>query len=382
MLTVRGLERHSDFEVDLVTGPALGPEGELLEEVRRLGVSPVLIPSLRREIRPSRELRSLKRLVRLFREGSYDIVHTHSSKAGILGRWAARMAGVPWIVHTIHGLPFHPYQSLWRRVLYRGLERGAGRISHVIYTVCDRMAQKAFRAGVRPMGGFETVYSGMELSPFLEVPPVDSPDARAAKREWGLEPDTFVFGKIARLFHLKGHRYCLKAFREVALQHPEARLLLIGDGVLRDRLERQAQRLGIRGRVTFAGLIPYRRIPRALAGMDALVHASLREGLARVIPQAQAAGRPVVSYNIDGAPEAISHGESGLLVPPESVSELSRSMRRLMEDDELRRRLTRRGRDWVRPRFDWRHMVERLQRSYRHLVGTGTARVPVRFQGR
>lgn len=381
LLTVRGLHEDPDFEVDLVTGPALGPEGELLEEARAFGINPILVPSLRREIRPRLELRSLRRLYRIFRSSSYDIVHTHSSKAGILGRWAARMAGVPWIVHTIHGLPFHPYQSVWKRGFYRSLERAAGRVTHVIYTVCDRMAEKAARAGVRPMGGFETVYSGMELEPFLDVPPVDSGDARDRKREWGFSPDTFVFGKIARLFRLKGHRYCLRAFREVARTHPEARLLLVGDGVLRDRLERRAEELGIRDRITFAGLIPYRRIPEALGAMDALVHASLREGLARVIPQAQAAGRPVVSYNIDGAPEAISHGESGLLVSPKSVSGLVRAMRRLVENDDLRKKIVRRGREWVQPRFDWHHMVERLRRSYRHLLSTGSARVPVRFDG-
>ncbi len=380
-LTVRGLHEDSDFQVDLVTGPALGPEGELLEEARGFGVNPVLVPPLRRAIRPWLELKSFRRLYRLFRSSSYDIVHTHSSKAGILGRWAARLAGVPWIVHTVHGLPFHRYQPPWKRSFYRSLERAAGGVTHVIYTVCDRMAEKASRAGVRPMGGFETVYSGMELKPFLQVPPVDSEEAHELKREWGFSSDTFVIGKIARLFRLKGHRYCLRAFRAVSETHPEARLLLVGDGVLREDLERQALKLGIRDRVTFAGLIPYRRIPEALGAMDALVHASLREGLARVIPQAQAAGRPVVSYNIDGAPEAISHGESGLLVPPKSVSGLAGSMRRVIEDDALRNRIIDRGREWVHPRFDWRHMVQRLKRSYRHLLSTGSARDPVRVEG-
>ena len=144
--------------------------------------------------------------------------------------------------------------------------------------------------------------------------------------------------------------------------------MLVGNGILREDLEEQARRLGIREKIIFTGLVAYERIPDMLGAMDALVHTSLREGLPRVIPQAQAAGRPVVSYDVDGAPEAIEDGETGFLVPPESIDELAEKMRRLVTEPERRQRMVRGGRDWVQPKYDWKHMVSEIKSDYRELV--------------
>lgn len=367
-MTVRGLHEDPDYDVRLVTGPAEGPEGELIEDARSFGIEPVLIEELERNISPRDDLVAFYRLYRYFSERNFRIVHTHSSKAGILGRWAAFLAGVPYVVHTIHGLPFHRYQSPWRYELFRFLEVATATFTDQIQTVCDRMAEKATTAGVTPRTGYRTVYSGMELDPFLEVPATGSGEAHELREEIGFEPDHFVFGKIARLFHLKGHKYCLRAFRKVVESHPEARLMLVGNGILREDLEEQARSLGIRDRIVFTGLVPYQKIPDMLGAMDALVHTSLREGLARVIPQAQAAGRPVISYAIDGAPEAIEDGETGFLVPPESVDPLADRMKEFIENPDLRNRMVEQARDWVQPRFQWRHMVSEIQSAYRDLT--------------
>lgn len=367
LLTVRGLHEDPDFDVDLVTGPALGPEGELIEQAREFGVDPVIISEMRREIDPVRDLKTFVRLYELFREKDYDLVHTHSSKAGILGRWAARLAGVPWIFHTIHGLPYHRYQPTWKYELFRTLERATATVTHEIQAVCDRMIEKAIDAGVKPIKGWRTVYSGMELDPFLEVPPVGSPEAVELKEEWGFDEGDFVFGKIARLFHLKGHRYCLSAFEQVARKHEHVRLLLVGDGILRDQLEATIEAMGLTDRVVFSGLVPYQKIPDMLGAMDALVHTSLREGLARVIPQAQASGRPAISYDVDGAPEAIEHRESGMLVPPKSISTLVDALNEIVEKEDLRERIVKNAREWVTPRFHWQHMASEVKKSYREL---------------
>ena len=367
LLTARGLNRDSDFDVDLVTGPALGPEGELIGQAREFGLEPVIIDSLRRAIDPPRDIRALLELRRFFRQNQYDLVHTHSSKAGILGRWAAREAGVPWIFHTIHGLPFHEYQPRAEYELYRQLERMAATITHEIQTVCDRMAEKASHAGLQPIGGFRTVYSGMELEPFLDVPPASSEKTVALREEWGIREKDFVFGKIARLFHLKGHRYSLKAFARIAERYDSVKLFLVGDGILREQLELLCEQLGIRKRVIFAGLVPYQQIPEMLTIMNVLVHTSLREGLARVIPQAQAAGRPVISYDIDGAPEAIEQERTGLLVPPKTIQPLVTAMERMLKDQNLRQTIINHGRSWVTPRFRWEFMVESVKDSYRAL---------------
>lgn len=368
LLTVRGLHEDPDYDVELVTGPAEGPEGELLEDARSFGIEPVLIEPLKRNISPGQDFKAFLELYRYLSNHSFDLVHTHSSKAGILGRWAAYLAGVPYVVHTIHGLPFHRYQARWRYELFRFLEVATASITDRIQTVCDRMAQQASDAGVSPREGFRTVYSGMNLDPFLRVPPVETEEAASLKEDIGFEEEHFVFGKIARLFHLKGHKYCLRAFRDVAEAVPEARLMLVGNGILREELEDQAHSLGIRERIVFTGLVPYEKIPKMLGAMDALVHTSLREGLPRVIPQAQAAGRPVVSYDVDGAPEAIDDGETGFLVPPESIGELAEKMKRLVAEPELRKRMIRGGRDWVQPKYDWKHMVSEIRSDYEDLV--------------
>lgn len=368
LLTVRGLDRDPRFDVTLVTGPAEGPEGELLEEARTFGIEPVVIRELKRNIEPVNDIIAFLKLCEFLSESSFQIVHTHSSKAGILARWAAFLTGVPFVFHTIHGLPFHRYQSSWRYWLFRLLEVSTSRITDRIQTVCDRMAEKAREAGVLPEAGFRTVYSGMELDPFLNVPSVGSREATKLKEEHDFKGDNFVFGKIARLFHLKGHHYCLEAFRKVHENYPHARLLLVGNGILRDQLEERCKTLGIRKSVKFTGLVPYWRIPDLLGAMDALVHTSLREGLARVIPQAQAAGRPVISYAIDGAPEAIEDSRTGFLVPPREIDLLSEKMGELIQDPSLREEMTRAAKQRVKPRFDWRRMVSEIKDDYEKMT--------------
>jgi glycosyltransferase involved in cell wall biosynthesis len=364
LYTVRGLHDDPAYSVKLVTGPAEGPEGELLEDARTHGIEPIILHSLKRNIDPMKDLQAFFELYRYFCSHDFDMVHTHSSKAGILGRWAAYFAGVPHVLHTIHGLPFHRYQSRWRYGLFRLLEVATGAITEEILTVCDKMAEKASAAGVNPGAGFTTVYSGMDLDPFLDVPDLGSKEALRRKQAAGFDSDTFVFGKIARLFHLKGHKYALRAFSQVREQFPKARLMLVGNGILRDQLEDQCKNLGIRDDVRFMGLVPYQEIPDMLAAMDCLIHTSLREGLARVIPQAQAAGRPAISYDIDGAPEAIDDGETGFLVEPEAVDPFAEKMIEILRNSELRERMIDRARDWVQPKFDWRYMVSEIKSVY------------------
>jgi glycosyltransferase involved in cell wall biosynthesis len=367
LLTVRGLHEDPEYQVDLVTGPALGPEGELIAEAKSLGIETHILPSLRREINPFREIKAFWKIYRHIKRGNYDIVHTHSSKAGILGRWAAWLAGVPAIVHTIHGLPFHEYQSKPEYLLYSGLERITGRITDQIQTVCDRMAEKASAVGVKPKHGYKTVYSGMKLDKFLAVPPAGSDEALEIKKGWGFGAENFVFVKVARLFHLKGHKYCIRAFEQVARQLPGVRLLLVGDGILREELEELCEELSVRDKVNFAGLIPYHEIPTALAASDCLIHTSLREGLPRVIPQAQAAGRPVISFDIDGAPEAITDRESGILISPGETEQLAEAMFEVCGDKNFRGEMVRHARSWVTPKFDWRHMVSEIKKCYKQL---------------
>jgi glycosyltransferase involved in cell wall biosynthesis len=364
LLTCRGLHEHPDYDVTLVTGPAIGPEGELLGEAERLGLRVVLVPEMRRAIHPWRDWRSVRALRRIFREEQPRIVHTHSSKAGILGRYAARRERVPVVLHTIHGLPFHPYESGWRNALYVRLERRAARWSDRIVCVADAMTDQAVAAGVADRSKFLTIYSGMDTESFLE----SGAQRLAMRRQLGIEDDHFVIGKVARLFELKGHEHVLEAAPRILAEHPNARFLFVGDGILRRKLEDAAERLGVRDKVVFAGLVPASAVPGYLAAMDALVHASLREGLARVLPQALLCGKPVVSFDVDGAREVVIDGETGRLVPPKSVDGLVAALGDLIAHPHHAAAMAQRGRALCRERFPWRTMVEQLDAVYRKLV--------------
>lgn len=364
LLTVEGLLARG-HEVALVTGPAIGPEGDLIHRAERHHVPLVIVKSMRRAINPVLDSLAFLKLVRLMRRMNPDVVHTHSSKAGILGRLAARRCGVPVVVHTIHGLPFHPYQNFLVNRLYVFLERRCARYSTRIVSVADAMTRQALAAGVGHPDQFVTVYSGMEVEPFLEA----RTHRARVRAELGIEPDELVVGKIARLSDLKGHTYLFQAVPEVLKRFPRTRFLLVGDGWLRGELEEDAHRLGIFDRLIFTGLVPPARIPELIGAMDVVVHTSLREGLARVLPQALIAGVPVVSYDVDGAAEVVLEGQTGFLVPPTSIKPLAEALIRLLDSPELRERFGRRGQDLVTDRFRAETMVRRIEEVYRETMG-------------
>jgi len=220
---------------------------------------------------------------------------------------------------------------------------------------------------------FITIYSGMELDEFLSTT-----EAESLKRELKIGEGELIVGKIARLFELKGHRFLLKSAKEVISKVPNVKFLFIGDGILKDELKKQASSLGIENHVIFTGLVPPNRIPEYLSIMDVVVHTSLREGLARVIPQAFASSKPIVSFTIDGAEEIIEDGKNGFLIPPPIVSEqnwelynsqeLTSTILRLLTNKDLRKRMGQEGKKTVDPIFRDDYMVERIDEVYRELL--------------
>jgi glycosyltransferase involved in cell wall biosynthesis len=246
--------------------------------------------------------------------------------------------------------------------------------------VADAMTAQALAAGVGRREQFLTIYSGMDTEPFLAVATSGSPVEPSANEPFaattrpamrarlGFADDHFVIGKVARLFELKGYEYVLEAAPRILAAHPNVRFLFVGDGILRGRFEREAERLGIRDRIVFAGLVPAREVPSYLSAMDALVHASLREGLARVLPQALLAGKPVVSFDVDGAREVVIPGETGWLVPPKSVDGLVDALVDIIAQPERGAAMANRGRENCRQRFAWQQMVAALDQLYRQLL--------------
>jgi len=319
LLTCREQARLS-HEVTLLTGLPEGPEGSLIDEALHLPIRTVLVPPLVREVDPWHDLEAYLDLAKHFRDIHPDVVHTHSSKAGILGRRAARRSGVPCIVHTIHGLPFDEYQGRLANFAYRTSERMAARWSHRLIAVSADMADRAAAAGLAPRGQIAVVYSALDADRFSAA----SGERDAVRQAWGVGPDDFVFLKVARLSRMKGYEMLLPAFAEVARRRAGVRLVVAGSGILRPALEALAARLGVAERVKFLGLVAAERIPALVWASDAVVHAGLREGLARVLPQAGLCRRPAVAYDIGGAREVLRDGENGFLLPAPSRRDVAR----------------------------------------------------------
>ena len=362
ILTCEGLAARG-HDVTLVTGPALGPEGELMTRARRGAYRLIVLESLRREIHPWRDLEAYRDIVSVLREVHPQVMHSHSSKAGIIARRATAKVGEMKIVHTIHGLPFHPYQPRWRNWLYTTLERSAAARSDAIISVAEAMTAAALAAGVGRAGQFETIYSGMEVAPFLEA----GAGGTALRTELNLPADAVLVTKVARLAELKGHEFLLEAAAEIS--DPRVHFCLVGDGRFRGRIEEDITRRGLSKRFHLTGLLPPERIPTVMAATDILVHCSLREGLARALPQAMLAGKPVVSFDIDGAREVVD-SDTGVLLPPGDVAGLTLAIETLASCPPLRQRLGDAGREKCRIMFDHNRMVDRIEALYRRLLGT------------
>lgn len=365
LLTVEGLHHHYGDDVTLITGPAEGPEGDLFDRAEQLGLKVELMPELVRAIRPATDYRAYRLLRRSIRRLKPDVVHTHSSKAGISGRAAAWREHAPAVVHTIHGLPFGPSESPWKNRAYVALERWAAKRCHAIVSVCDAMTEQALAAGVGRPEQYCTVYSGMDVDAFLH--PARPRDE--VRRELGLADDEVAFGTVARLFERKGHDDILAIAPAVLAANPRVRFVFIGDGILRDRLIAETERLGLRHAFHFVGLVPPGRIPELLAAMDAVVHPSLREGLARVLPQGLLTGRPVISYDVDGAREVVLP-ETGVLLPPRDLPGLQAAILRLAADPALRDTLGREGRRRFAHQFRHETMTGQLRSLYERLLAS------------
>jgi glycosyltransferase involved in cell wall biosynthesis len=370
LLSVEGLDRLAEYEVTLVTGVDNGPEGDLLGRARRT-TRLVIVPELGRSINPLSDVVAFYKLYRVIRTGRYHIVHTHSSKAGVLGRLAAKLAGTPIVVHTLHSLVFHDYQPWLVNRLWWAVKMLCAPLTDHFISVSSVISQKAIAAGIGRPEKFTTIYSGMELDWFLD----SKVDPAAVRREFGIPEDAPVVGKIARLFSLKGHDQLLDAAPEIVRRHPNVRFLLIGDGLLYEHLRSRARKAGILDNFVFAGLIPRERIPEMIAGMDVVVHTSLREGLARVLPQALAMGKPCVSFDLDGAPEVVIPGETGFLVKPGDVQELADAISELLANPQLRARMGEAGRHRVDPAFRAETMVEQIASVYQSLLSRYAGRL-------
>jgi glycosyltransferase involved in cell wall biosynthesis len=358
MLTCELMDANR-FENVLVTGAEAGAEGSLIEECRARGIHVETEPALIRNLHPVSDLVATWRLYRRMTRTKWDVVHVHTSKAGILGRIAAWFARVPLVVHTAHGWAFarSRRQHAWVRWLWTWMERICAKMCRWIIVVADSDRREAIQAKVGRAEQFRLIRSGIDLDAYarLELAPSE------AKRRAGLPEDGFIVGTVGRLSEQKAPLDLLRAFSRVAEIVPAAHLLFVGDGPLRADVERLIQEMRLAARVHVTGV--RRDIPELMKAMDVFALASRWEGLPRVLPQAMASGLPVVATRVDGTAEAVRQGVTGWLVDVGDVGSLASRIAELAADPELARRMG----DTARSRaeeFSARRMVRQLEELY------------------
>jgi glycosyltransferase involved in cell wall biosynthesis len=362
MLTADLLNQRADWRVDVVSGPQTGSEGSLIEAVRARGVPLTIEPSLVREVNPAKDVLALVRLFQFIRRGQYTIVHTNSSKAGVLGRIAAKLAGVPVIVHTVHGWSFHEHMSPLRRSLFTALEKLAASLSDAMIVVAEPDIEKGLREGIGRPEQYHVIRSAISMDTFDPA----TVDAAAVRRELGVPQEAPVLGNVGRFSPQKNPLDWVRVAARLAHALPACRFLLVGDGPLRADVEALIADNGLTDRFVLTGL--RRDVPRMLAAMDVFLLTSLWEGLPRVIPQAMSMRVPVVANRADGTVEAITHGVTGFLAEPGDLDALTEHCLTLLRDSERRRAMGARGHTFAAREFDVHEMVARIDRLYRDLL--------------
>jgi len=370
-------------DVTLITGPAIGPEGELFEQTKKQNYKTIVVDKLRRPICPVYDTISYFQIKSHLQQIQPDIVHTHSAKAGILGRFAAHslrrdtshgIRGTK-VVHTIHGLAFHSYQNNLLNRFYIAIEKSAAKRTDFFISVANAMTEQALAVGIGRAEQFVTAYSAIEEDAFLE--PIPEGRKKEFRQEYGIKEGATVLITISRLFELKGHDYIIESAKELSKRFENAVWLFVGDGNLSDHYKQQVRKLGLTERFKFTGLLPPSKIPLAIASSDILVHCSLREGLARTLPQAMLCGKPVVSFDVDGAREVVNENTGRLIEPPcsgrlrpdeKNVGQLTKACAELIRDENLRKKLGEQGRESVKKKFAPETMVDTIEGVYQKLL--------------
>ena len=359
LLTQR-LDRER-FQSVLVTGVEAPGEGNMLElmgETLNTDLRPIVLPGLGREISPRNDLKTLRQVIRLMRRSRPDIVHTHTAKAGFVGRLAARFAGVPIVVHTFHGNVFKGYFSPRKTQIFIAIERFLARRTDRIIVLSEQQKQEILGLGIGREEQFRIVPLGLDLKPFLDC---DSMRGEL-RRELRLSPGTHVVGIVARLVPIKSIHLLLQAAPQVLKRFPDTVFLIVGDGELRADLEAEAARLDLNQNARFLGFRA--DLPLINADLDCAVLCSQNEGLPVAVIEALASARAVVATDVGGVSDLIRAGETGWLVPPNDVDALANGIIEALGDKQEAARRGSMGRAHVYPRLDISRLVGDIETLY------------------
>ena len=370
LTTIIGLAKLG-HDVTLVTGPSTGREGKLLnffpELKKKLPFKLVVEPNLIRPINPYYDFLAYKNLKQFFKEEKFDIIHTHSSKAGVVGRLAAceiRSSGISKIVHTIHGLAFDNFQPFYKNKLYIATEQKCAKFADVIISVCDAMTQQALEANIGHQKLYHTIYSGFDILKFK----VGTKTRDSLRDYFKIPKETIVLLAISRLFPMKGIDLFLKILKTATEKNKnKVKGIILGDGPMRSELENFAKNNLPENSIIFAGLTPPNKIPDYIAASDIIIHGSLREGLARVLVQGLAAGKPVITYDIGGAKEIVKNNVNGFICSPNNKTQFIKNALNLINNKiNLERLITGANRTNLE-QFSSEIMVKKIETLYKKI---------------
>ncbi|MFC1698427.1 glycosyltransferase family 4 protein [Candidatus Omnitrophota bacterium] len=321
---------------------ASSDQGPLAKKAQRLpGVKTVFLSSLTRPINPVLDLLTLFKLITLFKKERINLVHTHSSKAGILGRWAARIAAVPIIVHTVHGWSFHEHLNFLTKSFYRFLERMTAKFTDQLISVSYSDINKGLSNSITTENKYTLIRYGIETNQFSNC----DIDIKQKKKQLGLSQDAPIVGMVACLKPQKSPQDFVRAAALVLKKNPQTQFLLIGDGILRKKVERAVYDLNLQANFFLTG---WREdIPEIMRCLDLLVLSSLWEGSPRVFLEAMSSKLPIVAYNVDGVNEVIKDGRNGFLVQPQDTAGLAAGVNRLLGDQDLLKKMGESGLELV-----------------------------------
>ncbi|HEX8949988.1 MAG TPA: glycosyltransferase family 4 protein [Dissulfurispiraceae bacterium] len=350
--------KRMGHDVAIATGPSLNPQADIGDFSKTHGIPVHSLPSLRRDVNPFRDIPAFLETLRVIRTVRPDVLHTHTSKAGFIGRIAGRVAGAGAVVHTPHGHIFYGYYGRLLTGIFILLERIGARFSDRIVTLTDLEKREYIEKGIADDGRITTIPCGIFVKDF-------SPMGGALREELGIAPGIPLVGWVGRLDPVKGCGHFLGTCRLIKEELPDARYLVVGDGPLRREMEELSRSLGLSREVIFLGF--REDIPSIMSSIDLLVHTPLNEGLGKVLLEAMASAKPIVAAKVGGIPEIVTHGLNGLLVPPGDCASGARESVKILKDRALAEKLGNEGRKRVAA-FDNSWMVEKTVELYRGLL--------------
>ena len=352
------------FENLLIVGRPGPNEGDMGYLASQKGIDPLIIPGLGRELSPLWDAQTTFKLARILRRQRPHIVETHTAKAGAVGRLAARLAGVPILIHVFHGHVFHSYFGPAKTELFINIERGLARLTDRIITISPAQRRDVVDVyRIAPPERVITIPLGLDLGPFE---PARQSCRGQFRSSLGISPDIPLIGFVGRLTAVKNPRQFIEVAGRVIRESPQARFVFVGDGELRPALEEQVGALGLAQTVIFTGW--QENMPAVYSDLDLLVLTSLNEGTPVTAIEALATGVPVVASEVGGVPDVVTHHETGLLVPSGDAEATAQAILQFLRAPERAQRLALAGQRVVLGRFDLRRLVNDMDALYHALL--------------